>query len=88
VATTNEYDNFGRVEKVILPSNEDKPSQMIRYEYDPHHRVQKISHPDGTFEAMHYDGNRSSVTYETPEGEQQTESKTVNAMGWVRKKHR
>ena len=81
--STFEYDLFGRIEKETLPHLENRTGLSIRYNYDDHHRVNRVDHFDGTREVMNYEGHLSQVTYQTPEGVQQTESKTTNAMGWV-----
>jgi len=83
VKTTFEYDNFGRLKEEILPSTAGQPQQSTSYEYDEHHRVKRVNHTDGSAEVLNYDANRSSVSFLTPSGSQQTESKTFNAMGWV-----
>lgn len=77
------YDDYGRMDKETMYSLDDRSFQTIKYEYDGHHRVKTIRHFDGTHETLNYDGNCSSASYHTLDGDQQTESKTVNARGWV-----
>jgi RHS repeat-associated protein len=83
VQTRFEYDDFGRMKKETMPDLENRNTQAINYEYDEHHRINTIRHHDGTYENIEYYGNRSNASYHSTNGQQQSESKTVNIMGWL-----
>ena len=83
VESTMEYDHYGRKKKETRPSMNGRANQSITFSYDMYHRVNAISHSDGTYETISYDGPRSTASFIGQDGSRQTESKTVNAMGWV-----
>ena len=77
------YDNLGRITKKTLPYRQGETKHSLIYEYDEHSQVNKIIHPDGSFETIEHNGNTVSTTYHALNGQTQTESKTFNVMGWV-----
>ena len=83
IVTNYYYDNFGKLSKKTLPHHPDKSTGSIQYDYDSRNRINKISHADGSYETIDYNGNLRSTCYHTTEGGLQTESKTVNAKGWT-----
>ena len=83
IITNYVYDANGRLSKKTLPHKPDKSAGTVLYDYDNYNRINKISHADGSYETISYDGNLRSTCYHATEGGTQTESKTVNAMGWT-----
>lgn len=83
VLTTYDYDNLGKIKKTTLPHLPDKSPACIQYAYDNHHRISSITHADGSYETVSYDGNLRSTCYHSSTGDTQTEAKIVNAMGWT-----
>lgn len=77
------YDNHGKVIKTTVPHQPDKTPAGTQYTYDSHHRITSITHADGSYETISYDGNLRSTRYHSLTGETQTQTKIVNAMGWT-----
>lgn len=77
------YDEFGRVIKKWEPHGLSGTNNYYKYEYDTHHQLCRIYHPDGSKEEINHDGNASSTVYYAPDGSTQSNSKTTNIMGWV-----
>lgn len=83
VFTEIKYDDLGRIIEETLPKRSGENEQCIAYEYDEHNQINRINHPDGTYETIEQDGNLKNTTFYTVDGNTQTESKTFNVMGWV-----
>jgi RHS repeat-associated protein len=83
VVSRIEYDPYGRVKTEWAPQLEEQLPQMVSYDYDDHNRIRKINHQDGTRETLTYNGRTTSSTFHANDKASQTESKTVNIMGWV-----
>lgn len=77
------YDDWGRIQKEEPPCQEGQYPQSLTYEYDSHNRIQNIFHNDGSREVLQYDGKQTSTSFYSVDNTTQSESKTVNAMGWV-----
>ena len=78
-----QYDAYGRIKKKTSPHWIDETAKSVLYEYDSHHRIHKITHPDGTYETIQYNGNQETASFFAHDGSCHSESKTVNVMGWV-----
>lgn len=83
VFTKMEYDNLGRLSKKSLPYILNGTPTYIQYQYDGFNRINRIIHPDGSYETLQYDTNSKSTTFFAKSDNTQTESKTFNVMGWV-----
>ena len=83
VLTQIEYDNLGRICKKTYPYVLGEDIQAIRYQYDSHNQLNRIDHPDGSYETIQNETDGKSTTYYSSNGDTQTESKTFNVMGWV-----
>ena len=83
VISTIEYDALGHIIKQNLPHKPNADIPSIHYEYNPHQQVERITHADGTYETISYQGNETSTTRYGLDKSTQTESKTVNVMGWT-----
>ena len=83
VLTNIEYDHLGRISKKELPHRLEENALYISYQYDNHNRLNRIYHPDNSYETLQYNANSNSTTYYAPDGNTQTDSKTFNVMGWV-----
>lgn len=81
--STIEYDALGHVIKQNLPHAPTASAPSIHYDYNAHHQVERITHPDGTYETLLHDGHQTSTTRYDLDKSTQTESKTVNVMGWT-----
>lgn len=82
VLTTIEYGDDGKIIRRSSPYKEGENIPFISYHYDNRHRVSLIAHSDGTEETIQYNGNQRSTVYHALDGQTQSESKTVNVMGW------
>lgn len=78
-----EYDAYGRKKSQQMPHKEGETVSSLLYNYNTHHQVNEIIHPDGTYETIDYEGSSSSATFHALDGETQTETKTFNVMGWL-----
>ena len=78
-----EYDDFGSIKKESAPCEEGRVPVTVWYNYDSHHRISDIQHDDGSREVMHYDGRTTSISFHSSDNVLQSESKTLNIMGWV-----
>ena len=85
VLTTIEYGDDGKIIRRSSPYKEGESIPFISYHYDNRHRVSLIAHSDGTEETIQYNGNQRSTVYHALDGQTQSESKTVNVMGWTMK---
>lgn len=77
------YDDRGKIKKTTLPHKPDKSPACTQYEYDNHNRIRSITHADGSYETLSYEGNLRSTIYHSNTGNTQTETKIVNVMGWT-----
>lgn len=83
ILTEFEYDPLGRISKKGYPHRLKEDAPSISYQYDSHNRLNRIIHPDGSYETLHYDANSKSTTFFATDGSTQNESKDFNVMGWV-----
>lgn len=81
--STIEYDDLGRILRERSPYLNGKASSTVSYHYDSQNRIASIEHSNGTREYLHYDGRKTRSSYHSIGNQTQTESKTVNVMGWV-----
>lgn len=77
------YDDFGRITKRWTPHGIGETSNYIKYDYNTRNQLCQIHHPDGSYETIEHNGNQSSTTFFAGNGDSQSQSKTVNVMGWV-----
>ena len=81
VLTDYNYDAFGRIISKTLPYRIGDSPQSIQYEYDSHNRAHRITHTDGNYETIQYNGNQRSTSFVDLNGTSLSESKTYNAVG-------
>lgn len=77
------YDNYGQISHKSQPHRLGEPAPSIQYCYDIHHRINDIRHEDGVHETIQSEGYCNTSTYYALDGSTQTESKTLNIMGWT-----
>lgn len=83
IFTDFEYDHLGRISKKGFPHRLGESAPFILYQYDDHNRLNRITHPDKSYETLHYDVGSKSTTYHTTDGRAQDKSKEFNVMNWV-----
>ena len=77
------YDALGRISEKTMPYRLGENPKSIQYEYDGHNRINRINHPDGTYETIQYNGDQKSTALVALDGSSRVESKTFNAVGWL-----
>ena len=84
MVSTIQYDDMGRIIEEKYPFLEGlSASKTVNYYYDTKNRIHEIHHSDGTREYIYYNGNQTSTSFQSTKSQIQSESKTVNVMGWV-----
>lgn len=79
------YDDLGRVKEKKLTHRIGETPQSIQYGYDGHNRTNRITHADGSYETIQYNGNQRIISFKAPNLPTRTESKTYNVIGKLTK---
>lgn len=79
--TDYRYNALGRINEKTFPHRIGENPPSIQYKYDNHNRITRITHADGTYETIQYDGNTRITSYKVPNHPDRTESKTYNIIG-------
>ena len=83
IFTDRQYDDRGRLSAVSSPYKEGETPRWTMYGYDNLDRPISVTTPDTTCTYTVYDGFRTETTVTPLSGTPQTNSVTVNAMGWI-----
>lgn len=76
------YDDLGRLTERSLPRRIQENPKTIVYQYDSHNRIKRITHPDGTYETIQHNGNKTTTSITGHDGSR-VETKVYNPMGWL-----
>lgn len=81
ILTDYRYNALGRINEKTYPHRIGETPSSIQYEYDNHNRITRITHADGAYETIYYNGNLRSTSFKVPSHPERTESKTYNTVG-------
>lgn len=79
--TDYQYNALGRINEKSYPHRINETPSSIQYEYDNHNRINRITHADGAYETIQYNGYIRSTSFKVPGYPERTESKTFNTIG-------
>ena len=83
IFTDRNYDDRGRLSAVSDPYKEGETPRWTEYGYDGLDRMTSVNTPDTTCTATAYNGLLTETTVAPLVGDPQTNSVTVNVMGWT-----
>jgi len=81
--TDYSYNDLGKITQKSFPYKIGESLNVLQYAYDNHLRVNRITHTDGTYETIQYDGNQRSTSMVSTNVSSRTETKDYNVMGWL-----
>jgi len=85
VLADKRYNENGLLEMESAPYRQGEPEENLvwtSYTYDDKERMLSIDYPDGTMKTMAYHGLQTTTTITPTEGDSQTTTTILNAMGW------